>query len=87
MLDFIDWQDTWMDMAKKQASSVIVTTTALGAITFDIPNFAKKSRRKDRLRKDSYTTMMLANWGLKCYLEMENFSTDVEVESFTPFFM
>jgi|TARA_R110000824_G_scaffold395132_1_gene595532 hypothetical protein len=65
--EFIEAQDTLIYSTKKQCALVEVKTTAKGTQTFDLPQHLKRSTSPHRARKDNYTTLMLANWGLKCY--------------------
>jgi len=65
--EFIEAQDTLVYSTKKQCALVEVKTTAKGTQTFDLPQHLKRSTSPHRARKDNYTTLMLANWGLKCY--------------------
>ena len=65
--EFIETQDTLVYSTKKQCALVEVKTTAKGTQTFDLPQHLKRSTSPHRARKDNYTTLMLANWGLKCY--------------------
>jgi hypothetical protein len=86
MLDFIEWQDSWMDMVKKQCSLVETKTTSLGQLNFDIPQHLKKSTKADRARKDSYSALLLNMWGLKQFFEIES-APNTTKEMFVPFFI
>jgi hypothetical protein len=67
LLDLIEFQDSWVYETKKQCALVEVKSTAKGTQTFDLPLHLKRSSSANRARKDNYTTLMLANWGLKSY--------------------
>ena len=70
ILEFIETQDALVYQTKKQCTLVEVKTTARGTQTFDLPQHLKRSTSSSRARKDNYTTLMLANWGSKCYFDM-----------------
>ncbi len=70
ILEFIETQDALIYQTKKQCTLVEVKTTARGTQTFDLPQHLKRSTSSNRARKDNYTTLMLANWGSKCYFDM-----------------
>ena len=70
LLDFIENQDALVYQTKKQCALVEVMSTARGSQTFDLPLHLRKSTSANRARKDNYTTLMLANWAIKCYYDM-----------------
>jgi len=76
LLDFIETQDILINQTKKECALIEVKSTARGNQTFDLPQHLKRSTSASRARKDSYTTLMLANWATKCYYDM--MSTNVE---------
>jgi len=81
--DFIDTQDSLVYQTKKQCALVEVKSTAKGTQTFDLPLHLKRSTSVSRARKDNYTTLMLANWALKCYYDMKSVPKGAD-ETFTP---
>lgn len=83
ILDLIEFQDSWIYQTKKQCAIVEVKSTAKGTQSFDLPQHLKRSTSPNRARKDNYTTLMLSNWGLKCYNDMMKHEDDEEV-TFTP---
>ena len=82
--EFLEHQDTLIHSTKKQCALVEVKSTAKGTQTFDLPQHLKRSTSANRARKDNYTTLMLANWGLKCYSEMNNMKEDQTNFTFLP---
>ena len=70
LIEFIEAQDALIYQTKKQCTLVEVRTTARGTQTFDLPQHLKRSTSASRARKDNYTTLMLANWAVKCYYDM-----------------
>jgi len=82
--DFIEAQDALVYQTKKQCALVEVKSTAKGTQTFDLPQHLKRSTSVSRARKDNYTTLMLANWGVKCYYDMVNLKEDEINSTFMP---
>jgi hypothetical protein len=81
---FIDLQDTLMKQTRYQASAIEVSINTKGTQTFDLPSVIKRDQSSSRMRRDSYTALLLACWGMKAYGEILN--TPVETyETFTPF--
>jgi hypothetical protein len=75
--EFIEQQDFIVQDTKDQCANVEVTTTSRGTQSFDLPSHLRKSTSINRARKDNYTTLMLANWGVKAYFDImapENFA-------------
>jgi hypothetical protein len=70
ILDLIEFQDSWVYQTKKQCTLIEVKSTAKGTQSFDLPQHLARSTATTRARKDNYTTLMLANWALKCYNDM-----------------
>ena len=83
LLELIEFQDSWIYQTKKQCAIVEVKSTAKGTQSFDLPQHLKRSTSANRARKDNYTTLMLANWGLKCYNDMNKVEEEQEV-TFSP---
>ena len=83
ILDLIEFQDSWIYQTKKQCAIVEVKSTAKGTQSFDLPQHLKRSTSPNRARKDNYTTLMLSNWGLKCYNDMMKHEDDEEA-TFVP---
>jgi len=74
--EFIEQQDFIVQDTKDQCANVEVSTTSRGTQSFDLPSHLRKSTSINRARKDNYTTLMLANWGIKIYFDLmapENF--------------
>lgn len=84
IIDFIDFQDSWIYQTKKQCTLIEVKMTTRGTQSFDLPTSFKKSNSPNKPRKDNYTTLMLSNWGAKCYSDMrEHVPENIEC-TFTP---
>ena len=60
-----------MYQTKKQCALVEVKTTAKGTQSFDLPQHLRRNTSANRARKDNYTALLLANWGVKCFFDMD----------------
>jgi hypothetical protein len=72
MTSFIDNQEVLIQQTKYQAASIEVKTTVRGTQSFDLPDIMKRDTSEDRMRRDSYTAMMLGTWCLRCYYDIVN---------------
>jgi hypothetical protein len=69
--DFIEHQNTLMKLTKDECSLITVTQNSQGGQRFDLPPELLKDKNKpDRARKDSYSALLLAAWGMKCYFSL-----------------
>lgn len=84
LLDLIETQDDLIYQTKKQCAIVEVKSTARGTQTFDLPQHLKRSTSVNRARKDNYTTLMLANWTIKCYYDVMDIDKDSLDSTFNP---
>ena len=84
ILDLIEIQDDLIYQTKKQCAMVEVKSTARGTQTFDLPQHLKRSTSVNRARKDNYTTLMLANWALKCYYDVMKVNKEDFGATFNP---
>ena len=84
ILDLIETQDDLIYQTKKQCALVEVKSTARGTQTFDLPQHLKRSTSVNRARKDNYTTLMLANWTLKCYYDIMKVNKEDFGATFNP---
>lgn len=69
-IDFVDNQSFVIKQTKNQCATVEVTTTASGMQRFDLPSNLQKQTGPNKARKDSYSALVLANWGLQCFFAM-----------------
>lgn len=84
LIAFIDNQETLAKNTQYQCAAIEVKTTVKGVQSFDLPDIIKRDQSPSRMRRDSYTALMLACWGMKCYQDIMN--TPIEqYETFTPF--
>ena len=70
LLELIEFQDDFVYQTKKQCSLIEVKSTSKGTQSFDLPQHLRRSNSPNKARKDNYTTLMLANWGVKRYYDM-----------------
>tara|TARA_R110000751_G_scaffold171517_4_gene277973 strand:- start:4290 stop:6143 length:1854 start_codon:yes stop_codon:yes gene_type:complete len=84
MLDFIEHQDDMIHQTKKQCSLVEHKATSRGSQNFDLPQHLKRSTSPNKARKDNYSALMLANWGLKLYNEITKLEVNNNKETFEP---
>lgn len=68
---FIDKQDHLVDLVKKECSLIQVRTTELGTQQFGLPQSLKRSTGPNRMRKDSYSALLLGVWAFRLYSAME----------------
>lgn len=71
-IDLIDHQNLLIDLIKEECANIQVTITSQGNQTFDLPQNMKRMIGPDRPRKDSYSALLLAAWGLKCYGDLQS---------------
>jgi hypothetical protein len=69
-IDFIEHQKDMLDLTKSQCALIQPNTTAMGTQTFDLPPNLKGQRGPDRARKDSYSALLLVNWMMNLYYDM-----------------
>jgi len=83
-VDFIETLKTNVDMIKVQCSLIEVTSTPQGNQTFDLPPNLKKQRNASKARRDSYTALVLGNWGVSVYRDMLSAPKEEEYEGYIP---
>lgn len=81
-IQMIDDQEFLLKQQKIQAASIEVKSTAKGTQSFDLPQIMKNNKTSTRMRKDSYTTLMLGCWALKQYFDIMN--QPAENDTFEP---
>lgn len=73
MYEFVTYQDNMIELVKKECALIEVTPSPLGNLTFDLPHHMTRNRKNERRnRKDNYSALWLANWGLKIYLASQS---------------
>ena len=84
MLDLIENQDDFIYQTKKQCALIEHSSTTRGTQSFDLPQHLKRSTSINKARKDNYSALLLANWGLKCYNDMMNTPNEEISSGFEP---
>jgi hypothetical protein len=81
--DFADHLNMMLEQTKKELTMIEVSTNAAGHQTFDLPKNVKMNTGPTRARRDSYTALLLANWGMTCYYKLKE-EEEEDYQIFTP---
>lgn len=87
VVDFVENLKDNIEMTKTQCALIEVTSTAQGTQTFDLPPNLKRQRGPNKARRDSFTALMLGNWGVSIYRDMNSLPAETVQTTFTPFFV
>lgn len=84
MMEFIDHLNAMVDLTKKELTLIEVDTNPSGHQTFDLPSNLKGAGGPNKVRRDSYTAILLASYGMHCYFQLrrKSFVADVFMPSF-----
>jgi hypothetical protein len=74
-------------LTKTECALIQITTTAQGTQSFDLPPNLKRKTGPDKPRKDSYSALVLGNWLVKIYSDMNNTKVEEIQSTFTPMFL
>lgn len=69
--EFMSHQDFLVDLTKKECAMIQVKTTDLGTMSFGLPMNLRRTTGANKVRKDSYSALLIANWGVKLYVESQ----------------
>lgn len=69
-VDLLEHQSDMIKLVKQECAFIELQSTSMGHQRFDLPPSMRGLSGVDRPRKDSYTTLLLLNWGVKCYNDM-----------------
>ena len=86
MIEFIEHQKDMLDLTKSECALIQVSTSVGGTQSFDLPPNLKRQKGADRPRKDSYSALVLGNWGMNIYYDMMDIPKDENI-GFTPMFI
>ena len=86
MIDLVEHLSENINSTKGQCALVQVYTSPQGHQTFDLPPELRKSTGPNKVRKDSYSAIVLGNWGCKIYMDMMSVES-VAKSTFTPMFI
>jgi len=87
MIDLVEHQKDMMDLVKVQCALVQITTSAQGTQSFDLPPNLRKQKGADKARKDSYSALVLGNWMMNVFYDMEASGDLADQQTFTPMFI
>lgn len=84
-VDFVENLSDNIKMIKTQCALIEVSTTPQGSQTFDLPLNLKRQRGANKARRDSYSALVLGNWGLQIYKDMMAAPKEDDYGTFEPF--
>ena len=87
MIDFVEHQKDMMDLIKVQCALIQITTSIQGTQSFDLPPSLRKQKGADKARKDSYSALVLGNWFMNVYYDMNSEDIQNVKSTFTPMFI
>lgn len=72
--DFIEHQTSLIDLVKDETALIEISTKNSGSVvqTFNLPQSLRRSQSPDKVRRDNYTTLLMCNWGLRCFRDLFN---------------
>lgn len=85
IVDFIERQKEVIEMTKTECTMVNPKQSASGTQIFDLPENLRKSRSPNKARKDSYSALVLGNWGIHLYFDMMSVQKQQSSNTFSPF--
>ena len=87
MIDFVEHQVDMIEKTKAECALIQIKTTAQGTQSFDLPDNLKRQTGPEKARKDSYSALVLGNWMIKTYYDMQNLEETANAATFTPMFI
>ena len=87
MIDFVEHLTDMILLTKTECALIQITTTAQGTQSFDLPPNLKRKTGPDKPRKDSYSALVLGNWLVKIYSDMNTTKVEEIQSTFTPMFL
>jgi hypothetical protein len=87
MIDFVEHQKDMMDLIKVQCALIQITTSLQGTQSFDLPPNLRKQKGADKARKDSYSALVLGNWAMNVFYDMQSDDVGNIQTTFTPMFI
>lgn len=87
MIDFVEHQFDMIQLAKAQCALIQIKTSPQGTQTFDLPDNLRRQTGPDKARKDSYSALVLGNWGIKIYNDMMCVNVNAVQSTFEPIFI
>ncbi len=68
-MQFIDEQDRLLDLTRNECAMIQVKATDGGTLQFGLPQVLRRTTGPNKMRKDSYSALLLCNWAVKMYLD------------------
>ena len=87
MIDFVEHQKDMMDLIKVQCAMVQITTSSQGTQSFDLPRNLRRQTGANKARKDSYSALVLGNWMMNVFYDMESDDISDRQNTFVPMFI
>ena len=87
MIDFLEHQYDMVNLTKSECSLIQIKTSAQGTQTFDLPDNLRRQTGPNKARKDSYSALVLGNWMVKLYYDIQGVEQKPIYEGFTPTFI
>ena len=87
MIDFVEHQVDMIEKTKSECALIQIKTTAQGTQSFDLPDNLKRQTGPEKARKDSYSALVLGNWMIKTYYDMQHIEEDQGFATFEPVFI
>lgn len=82
---FIDHIENLVNLTKKELTLIEPREGLNGNQVFDLPSNLKRDKSPNKARKDSYSALLLACWGMTTYFELEKQPTKQEFSIIMPF--
>jgi hypothetical protein len=82
--EFIELQGALIDLTRKECSLIEVNSSELGNQSWSLPQAMKRSKSSSRVRKDNYSSLLLANWCVKLYVASKQQQTTQTFNTFEP---
>lgn len=83
--ELAEFQDDIIYQTKKQCALIELASTQQGTQRFVLPLHLRHDNTEKRARDDNYSALVLANWAVKLYYEVQSTAKEEEA-TFTPFF-
>lgn len=85
MWDFCSYQDQLIELVKKECALIECRASPLGNLSYDLPHHMTRNRKDaNRVRKDSYSALWLAAWGMKIMTCAEEAPQEESEDTFAP---
>jgi hypothetical protein len=83
---FLEMVNFKIALTKKECAMIEVKSNNRGTQSFDLPLHLLREKGEARARRDNYTSLLLAVWGMKLYYEMASIPEEQQ-ETFQPFWI